>query len=203
MISQAQRSVVASDAERFWRSVDKTDADGCWLWRCVSGKYGQFTVNGRNIGAHRASWAMHFGPIPDGVFVCHRCDNPRCVRPDHLFLGTHGDNMADMVAKGRAAIGARNASVARPEMLARGDRNGARVHPERLATGDRNGQRLHPERTARGERQGSARLTEAAVVEIRQAVGVPQRALARKYGISQYTVCMIRSGKSWKHVRVS
>jgi hypothetical protein len=74
--------------------------------------------------AHRASWAFHFGYPPDDQFVCHRCDNPACVRPDHLFLGSNADNMRDMVAKGR------HSSVTKPELVLRGESNGNAVLTE-------------------------------------------------------------------------
>lgn len=75
----------------------------CWEWegsRYPSG-YGAVKWNGRVIGAHRLAWIEAFGPIPDGLDVCHHCDNPPCVRPSHLFLGTRSDNMRDAVSKGR------------------------------------------------------------------------------------------------------
>jgi len=63
--------------------------------------YGRFTIGKRIFGAHRLSYMLAYGSIPDGLFVCHRCDNPPCVRPEHLFLGTPIDNIKDSLAKGR------------------------------------------------------------------------------------------------------
>ena len=94
---------------RFWRQVEKSE--GCWLWighRQPSG-YGRMTVpvggGHRKVRAHRVAWELHNGPIPDGMQVCHRCDNPPCVRPEHLFLGTSQDNTNDKIAKGRRRTG--------------------------------------------------------------------------------------------------
>jgi hypothetical protein len=94
-------------ADRFWAKVLRSD--GCWLWSaCVDEHgYGSFVRlqedgSHRLEGAHRVAWELTHGPIPDGLRVCHHCDTPPCVRPDHLFLGTQADNMADMQRKGRA-----------------------------------------------------------------------------------------------------
>lgn len=88
---------------RFWRKVQKSD--GCWWWISVRNEdgYGQFRNDelGRMEGAHRFSWRLTHGDIPHGMCVLHHCDNPPCVNPDHLFLGTQQDNIADMHAKGR------------------------------------------------------------------------------------------------------
>lgn len=90
---------------RFWSKV--RIGDGCWEWsggRDSCGR-GAFRMAGVQVGAHRASWVLERGAIPAGLHVLHRCDNPACVRPSHLFLGTHKDNMADRNAKGRQARG--------------------------------------------------------------------------------------------------
>jgi hypothetical protein len=92
--------------DRFWSKVEKTEI--CWNWMgalCSSG-YGNFITSDRRwSGAHRLSWEWANGPIPAGLCVLHRCDNRKCVRPEHLFLGSEGDNTNDMVAKGRANFG--------------------------------------------------------------------------------------------------
>lgn len=97
---------------RFWSKVDKTDEGGCWIWTAGKNKngYGAIGVDCRIERAHRVSWFLHFGPIPEKMHVLHKCDNPACVAPHHLFLGDHLTNMLDKEAKGRAnqPIGARN-----------------------------------------------------------------------------------------------
>jgi hypothetical protein len=89
-------------AQRFWVKVQITD--GCWIWLAGKSKgYGVIGLGGKGnpAYAHRVSWELHYGPIQKHMDVLHRCDNPPCVRPDHLFLGTQGDNNRDRHAKGR------------------------------------------------------------------------------------------------------
>jgi len=80
--------------------------DGCWLWTGYTTKlnYGEVIINYKKVRTHRASYMIYKGEIPEGIFVCHHCDNPLCVNPDHLFLGTQLDNMRDMIKKGRRVI---------------------------------------------------------------------------------------------------
>lgn len=88
---------------RFWAKVKKTEE--CWEWTAAlsSTGYGQIGVNRKLIFAHRFSYVLHYGNIPEGLFVLHKCDNPKCVNPDHLFAGTQTDNMQDCSKKGRHA----------------------------------------------------------------------------------------------------
>lgn len=103
-LGYAPHSRYAPAPERFWAKVDRRPNTACWEWNAsrTGYGYGQFSVEGTATGAHRYSYELHNGPVPDGLHVLHRCDNPPCVNPDHLFLGDRTANMADMAAKGRA-----------------------------------------------------------------------------------------------------
>lgn len=102
-----------AEHERFWAKVNRVDGQGCWLWtaRLDGDGYGSFSRRGSPWKAHRVSWAFANGPIPKGMHVLHHCDVRHCVRPDHLFLGTNADNIADMLAKGRQRRGMRHGSA--------------------------------------------------------------------------------------------
>ena len=99
------RGVAGPVADRFWKNVDKgaDDASCCWLWvgRTNQNGYGSFRLRGKNWPAHRYSYTMQYGEIEKGINACHKCDVRKCVRPDHLFPGTHKINMDDMKSKGR------------------------------------------------------------------------------------------------------
>lgn len=175
--------------QRFWNGINKDgpfpehqpELGRCWVWtksRFVTG-YGQMRLKYTKFGTHRLSWFIHNGPIQDGLFVCHKCDNPLCARPDHLFLGTNSENMLDASRKGRAHTGG--------------------------VSGARNGRFTMPEATARGERSGKAKLTDRQVLEIRKRLLASKRyglvkALASEYGVSRGTIMAIENRTSWTHI---
>lgn len=113
-----KRRTWPSIEERFWPQVDKSG--NCWVWTgCLGGNgYGRIRYKGRQEGAHRVAWMLVNGDIPKGMMVMHSCDNPLCVRVDHLSLGSLQENVQDMVRKGRA-------SRQGPSAPAKGERNGS------------------------------------------------------------------------------
>lgn len=174
--------------EKFWEKVDRSGGvDACWLW--TGGKnsrgYGQSTFGGVNWSSHRLA-AYLSGMAIDGLCVCHRCDNPPCVNPNHLFVGTISDNNKDMMAKGRTATGESHGSYTKPEAWKRGDSHWARLNPEKVR---------------RGEDISRAKLKEHQIPEIRALCeeGNTYAAIARSYGVSPQTISNIKRGKVWAH----
>lgn len=165
-----------SEAE-FWSRAPK-NAAGCMIWQRAVLKgpgYGHLGWRGKAWTAHRLAWTLTYGPIPEGLFVCHKCDVRTCINPEHLFLGTPDDNAKDMVVKGRT-----NTPAVKNRTL------GNRV-------------------TARGETSGMSKLTEADVLEIRrEAAERPrwgiQTELGKRFGVHSSTIAAIISRKAWQHI---
>lgn len=193
---KAKRSV----ADRFWEKVDKSGGpSGCWTWTAtrLRGKfpYGRFVCRTMSVTcptqlAHRVSYELSVGPIPHGMCVLHRCDNPPCVNPAHLFLGTYADNHADCKRKGR-------------NLKATGDKSGARLHPERVVSGNRHWTRMRPESVLKGETHGGHKLTEDRVRQMRSLRddGRTLRSLADAFGVSKKLVLNVTTGRTWRHVK--
>lgn len=182
-----------SRVDLFWTRVSVADNDSdCWPWlgtlRSKENPYGVFRSGGRRHPSHRLAWEFTFGPIPEGMSVCHRCDNPPCCNPAHLFLGTNLDNIADRHNKGRDASGLRNGKYTRPAATPRGTRHGRHTKPQS---------------TARGERHGFAKLSENDVRRILDAYarGIERKVIAQEFGVGYQAIWDITKGRSWTHIK--
>jgi DNA-binding XRE family transcriptional regulator len=209
---------------RFWDKVDKDEPGDCWEWTASVGShgYGQIWDGFTNWLAHRFSYHIHHGPIPDGLFVCHHCDNKRCVNPDHLFLGTTDENMADAVRKGRMESGEDryNSKLTEPEVLeivARhdaGESQSALAEDYGVSRGTINsivagyswrcvtGKEAVRKRRPSGEDCRYSKLTAQEVLEIVQRceAGELQKDVAADYGVARTTISSVVNGYSWKEV---
>jgi transposase len=208
----------------FLTFVDVSGSDGCWIWKGAKTPrgYGQARYFGKTWKAHRLSYLFHVGDIPEGMSVCHRCDNPTCVNPSHLFLGTHDDNMQDMRAKGRnvaqpgtkngRAKLTRNDVIAIREMAATGTRTGTIARQFGVSgqtvfgivTG-REWKHVGGPRTKlvlAGSKAGSAKLTEEQVIEIRRlaAEGASHGEISKKFPVGRSTITRIVNRQMWTHL---
>lgn len=164
------------DIARFWSKVDQSGGpDACWPWtkgRYQKG-YGSFGVGGKNKGSHRVAYELVKGPIPAGLCVCHRCNNPRCCNPRHLATGTYAENSRYAVLCGR------------------------------VASGDRHGSHKHPEAWARGEAHGQSKLTYSVVRQIRNLAksGELHRVLGAMFGVNRTAIAKVVRRETW--IRIS
>jgi hypothetical protein len=173
------------DKNRFYKKVNKTDS--CHEWTACKNPagYGLFNFGGQGMAvlAHRFAWEISNGDIPDGMLVCHKCDNPSCVNPEHLFIGSHKDNMRDCVNKGRFVC----------NLKTKGHKS----------FGKNNGTHTKPDSRVCGIKNGNSKFIDSDILKIKKLYksGVSTREIAAIYRVGKSTIWNIVSGNGWKHVQ--
>jgi hypothetical protein len=166
----------AQDAKLRFAAKTKPQANGCLLWigTVTPDGYGTFSIGKTTWRAHRLAWFWFSGQHPREMCVCHRCDNPICVQPTHLFLGTTQDNIADKLAKGR----------------------------QRAGEGKRHGSKTHPESVVHGVAHPIAKLNPALVRSARAqaAAGASINGIAARMGVCRATIAKMLRGETWRRV---
>lgn len=190
--------------ERFNDSYIVDQKTGCWIWQKTKDApgYGIFYFENHFIHAHRWIYQHLNGEMPKNIFACHKCDNPPCVNPEHIFAGTHADNMRDMKKKGRECSPERKSAIMK-EKAARGDKNGSRTHIEKIKRGPDHHSHLRPELVQKGEEASGAKLTEEKAIQIilLYKTGIfLQRELAERFGLKDRSISDITTGKTWRHL---
>lgn len=173
----------------FWKNVDRAPGHGpngdCWIWIGHTDKdgYGHFRFGGKMVRCHRLVLSFINGEVSPDKLVCHKCDNPPCVNPDHLFLGSSLDNQRDMSLKGRRRI------IGKPW---------TRQQREKIATRFKE----NPELRARGERSGRAKLTNDEVIAMRKmrTEGISYGEIAKQYGVTKRAVRLAVNRLTWQHI---
>ena len=179
-----------NDLARFNSKFLKGAISECWEWSAALVKgYGVFWIEYKNHYAHRVSWVVLNGPILDGLCILHKCDNPKCVNPNHLFVGSCKDNMRDMISKGRKRV-------------VSADEHWTRKHPEKIKRGDQSFSRQNPHKLCRGSKHGRSLLKEGDIPKIFESrdQGLSYSQIAERFSVKPATIGCIIRGRNWKHL---
>lgn len=182
-----EKNDFSTDKKLLIQERTKINSLGCWIWQGAKNPkgYGKININYKTVASHRLSYVLFNGDIKAGLYVCHTCDNPSCINPKHLFLGTAQDNTHDCFNKGRDKRKGRKLSS---------------IHRARI--GDFQRGKSCPQRGRKGGENPSAKLNSHSVIEIRRkhAAGIKMKDLVSEYKVHRSTILCIIKRKTWKHI---